>query len=234
MALNELSPVVQRTLADEATERLRSAIRSGTLEPGSRLVEHDLAQRLGMSRIPVREAMQRLAEEGIVIKEPHRGSFVYLPTIKDIEEIASLRAVLEEFVVERVIERWRDEYEPLLRGIVEQMSLAQAHDDHQRMYQTDNDFHSTLWKIADHGILLEIASSLRARISLFLYEAIALNLGTHEYDVNVGGHERLIEMLKTGDLQAAKVHITEHIMTAKDRILHCWAERYPSRLDSGS
>ncbi|MHB1295374.1 MAG: GntR family transcriptional regulator [Anaerolineae bacterium] len=230
MALNDLSRVVQRTLTDEATERLRSAIRNGTLEPGSRLVEQDLAQRLGMSRIPIREAMQRLVEEGIVIKEPHRGSFVYLPSVKDIEEIASLRAVLEEFVVERVIVRWNDECEAQLRAIVEQMALAQRDHDHQRMYHTDNEFHGTLWKIADHSILLEIASSLRGRISLFLYEAIALNLGSDEYDVNVAGHQRLIEMLKRGDLQAAKVHITDHIMTAKGRILHCWAQRYPSRL----
>jgi DNA-binding GntR family transcriptional regulator len=63
--LSLLSPVSQRTLSDEAAERLRSAIRDGTLPPGTRLVERELARRLGVSRIPVREAIQQLVEEGL-------------------------------------------------------------------------------------------------------------------------------------------------------------------------
>ena len=101
-AAMKLIPVEQRTLGDEAADRLRTAIRSGNLRPGERLVERDLAERLGMSRIPIREAIHRLAEEGLVRKLTHRGTFVYAPTLAEIEEISSLRVVLERFVVERV------------------------------------------------------------------------------------------------------------------------------------
>ena len=73
----DLTPVEQRTLSDEAADKLRAAIRSGTLLPGAKLVERDLADRLGMSRIPIREAIQRLIEEGIVRKEPHRSSLSF-------------------------------------------------------------------------------------------------------------------------------------------------------------
>ena len=66
MNLSELSRVEQRTLCDEAADQLRNTIRNGLLRPGTRLVERNLAERLGMSRIPVREAIQRLVEEGLV------------------------------------------------------------------------------------------------------------------------------------------------------------------------
>jgi DNA-binding FadR family transcriptional regulator len=78
MDLMKLMPVEQRTLSEEAAERLRTAIRDGLLHPGMRLVERDLAERLGMSRIPVREAIGRLVEEGLVYKssmpQPHKRS----------------------------------------------------------------------------------------------------------------------------------------------------------------
>jgi DNA-binding GntR family transcriptional regulator len=95
MSFLELTPVEQRTLSDEAADRLRAAIRNGTLKPGMRLIERDLAERLGMSRIPIREAIQSLVEEGLAQKAPHRGAVVYIPTREEIEEISSLRVVLE-------------------------------------------------------------------------------------------------------------------------------------------
>ena len=124
-----LKPVSQRTLSDESTDRLRAAIRNGTLAPGARLVEQDLAEMLEVSRIPVREAIQRLVEEGLVNKVPHRGAFVYLPTRKEIEEISSLRVVLESFIVERAIERWQPEHELSLRQIVDEMRTAASQRD---------------------------------------------------------------------------------------------------------
>src|SRR5688500_796944 len=90
-----LRPVASRNLSDEVVDSLREAIRSGLLPPGVRLVERDIAARLGVSRIPVREAIQRLAEEGLVRKVAHRGTFVYSPSAAEIEQISSLRVVLE-------------------------------------------------------------------------------------------------------------------------------------------
>ncbi len=66
MGIAEFTPVIQRTLSDEAADRLRSAISRGVLAPGDRLIETELAGQLGMSWIPIREAIQKLAEEGLV------------------------------------------------------------------------------------------------------------------------------------------------------------------------
>jgi DNA-binding GntR family transcriptional regulator len=215
--LNPLSPVSQRTLGDEAAERLRNAIKSGVLPPGARLVERELAGRLGVSRIPIREAIQRLVEEGLVRKIPHRGTFVYTPSYEELEEIASLRVVLERFVVERVMARWQPHHEAQLRQIVQEMWQAASQGNRRRVSELDTQFHYTLWQIADHSILLEVVSSLRSRISRFLYEAtIALPL--LELEAHVAGHGVLIEVL-SGDVMVAKDAITKHILAAKGRIL---------------
>ncbi len=117
MPLTEVQPVKTRTFSEEVAERLREAIRNGSLGAGSRLVEQEVAEQLGVSRVPVREAIQMLVEEGMVRKAPHRGAYVYLPTAYEIEEISSLRVVLECFVVERVIQNWNRAHEERLRSI---------------------------------------------------------------------------------------------------------------------
>jgi DNA-binding GntR family transcriptional regulator len=173
---------------------------------------------LGVSRIPIREAIHRLDEEGLVKKIPHRGTFVYTLSPNELEEIASLRAALEEFVFERVIAHWQPHHETQLRQIVAEMRDAASQDNRQRVFELDNQFHHLLWQIADHRILLEVVSGLRSRISRFLYEA-TLALQPSELEVHVAGHEELVDLLRNGDVTAVKETSTKHILDAKDRIL---------------
>jgi DNA-binding GntR family transcriptional regulator len=224
MPLTEVPPLKTRTLAAEVAERLRDAIRNGSLGPGSRLVEQEVAEQLGVSRVPVREAIQMLVDEGMVRKSPHRGAFVFLPTRKEIDEISSLRVVLESFVVERVIENWNPNYEAALRTVVAAMRDGMREGNYQVMYEQDYAFHRTLWEIADHSILLEVVSSLRARLSRFLYEAASAL--SHEHAIrHVDSHDELIDILKRGDVSTAQAEITQHILAAKERILtYCQVE----------
>lgn len=218
MDLFELTPVEQRTLGDEAADRLRAAIRNGVLKPGTRLIERDLAERLGMSRIPIREAIQRLVEEGLARKLPHRGAQVYTPTRHEIEEICSLRVVLERFVAERVIERWRPGYEVELRQIVQSMRQAGSQQNLQEVYAQDYHFHHTLWQIANHSMMIEVLSTLRARISRFLYEANGA-LTSAELGMHIDSHDELIEILRSSNVPQAQDAFTRHVLGAKERIL---------------
>jgi len=213
-----------RTLTDEVAARLRDAIRSGELPAGTRLVEQETAERLGVSRVPVREAIQILVDEGLVRKSPRRGAYVYVPTRKEVDEIASLRLVLELMVVERAIERWNAADEAELRQIVAEMRKGMEADDPQRIYEQDVNYHRKLWEIADHEILLEIVSSLRARISRVLYESAATVASAERGDPaqmydHIYGHDMLIDILASGDVEAAKQEMTNHIMRGKQRIL---------------
>ena len=218
MGLLDLTPVKQRTLSDEAAHRLRTAIRNGVLRPGTRLVERDLAERLGMSRIPVREAIQRLVEEGLVQKSPHRGTFVYAPTKQGIEEISSMRVVLESFVAERAIAHWTDEVEVQLREIVEMMRTAAKRGDWQQIHECDYHFHGTLWALANHTVLLEVVSSLRSRINRFLFE-VSGALPASDMDQHIASHDHLIDTFKSGDVAKAQQEMTDHVHSATRRIM---------------
>jgi DNA-binding GntR family transcriptional regulator len=222
MVASDLSPVVQRTLSDEAAEKLRASIRHGTLAPGARLVERQIAEQLGMSRIPVREAIQKLIEEGLVTKTPHYGTLVYVPSEKEIEEISSLRVVLERFVVERVIVRWSPQHEATLRDFVDKMCHAADENDFRQLFEHDYSFHNTLWHIADHSLLLETVSGLRSRINRFLYEA-ATALTASPLEIYLKSHNDLIETIKSGDIYRAQGEITRHILSSKQRILAYYA-----------
>jgi DNA-binding GntR family transcriptional regulator len=216
--VTDLTPVQLKTLGNEVANRLRNAIRTGEFPLGTRLVERDLAERLGVSRIPVREAIQQLVEEGLVQKTPHRGTFVHSPTRSEIEEISSLRVALECFVIERVIVNWLPEHETRLRQIVATMRLAAARNDMQGLFEQDYLFHNTLWEIADHSLLLEVVSGLRARINRFLGEATAL-LPASQLDMHIDSHDDMIDIIKNGDIDKAKAEITNHVLGAKTRIL---------------
>lgn len=218
MGLTDLAPIKQRTLGDEAAQQLRTAIRNGVLRPGTRLVERDIANRLGMSRIPVREAIQRLVEEGLVEKSPHRGTFVYAPSRTEIEEISSLRQVLECFVVERAIANWSAEGEEELRSTVEMMRVAAQEGDWQQIHEGDYHFHSIIWEMANHSLLLEVVSGLRSRINRFLFE-VSSALPKADMANHIERHDELIDILKSGDVELAQKEITAHVLSATKRIL---------------
>lgn len=218
MTLEGMPVVKPRTMSAAVTDMLRAAIRNGTLPAGTRLVEQEVAERLGVSRVPVREAIQALVEEGLVRKSPHRGAYVYLASQTEIDEISSLRVVLEQFVIERVIERWNPEHEAHLRQITAGMRKAMQEGNYQGVYEQDYAYHYTLWQIADHAILMEVASSLRTRISRFLYEATSA-LPEDKANTHVDSHDVLLDLISAGDVQAAKAEVTRHVMDGKKRIL---------------
>ena len=221
----DLNPVRVQTMADQATDRLRNAIQRGSLPPGTQLVERELADKLGMSRVPVREAIHRLAEEGLVKKTAHRGSIVYLPSQREIEEITSVRIVLEQLVVERLLQRWTIQVEAELNAIVDEMRPATHLRDRRRLVELDAKFHAVTWRVADHNVLAEMIVSLRHRVTRLLFETFAL-MPDDGLSVTIDSHERLIDVFKHGNVAAAKEEISQHITAAKDRILSVYQATY--------
>ncbi len=100
----KLQPLADDSLTDRVAGRIRDAIHEGRYPPGARLVERTLAAELGVSHIPVREALVRLTDQGLVERAPRRGARVATLTPRELEELSSLRIVLERFVVTRVQE----------------------------------------------------------------------------------------------------------------------------------
>lgn len=205
-----MHPIAPRTMADEAAERLRAAISSGALPAGAQLVERELAMRLGMSRVPVREAIQRLTEEGLVRRSVNRGAFVHAPTREEVEGIVSLRVLLEGFVAERAAERWTAAVERELDAVVERMRRAAAAGDRAGLSQLDQAFHDALWAAADHPVLTETAAGLRKRIARLIEHSLAL-ARDDEVGAPVQSHVRLLEALRTRQPAEAAAAMKLHI-----------------------
>jgi len=216
MPLLEPLPEV-KNLSQKVFERVREAILSGELAPGSRLVERRLAEDLDVSHIPVREALARLADEGLVDRNARRGSWVASLTVAELEEISSLRVVLEQFVAVRVQERWSSEAEEQLRAIVGAMQSAAALGDVEELRHQDRIFHETLWELAEHATLIELAARLRGRINSVL-RAATLALSRDELEAHAVSHNELLDAIASGVPRRARRAMEVHITTATRRV----------------
>jgi DNA-binding GntR family transcriptional regulator len=212
-----LEPVNEKSLADRVVDQLRDAITDGRYAPGDRLVERRLAGDLGVSHIPVREALTRLAEEGLVERLPRRGSRVAAIDAKGLEELSGLRVRLEQYVVERAMDHWTPKAERALREIVAQMEQAAKRGDTRRLYALDVRFHEQLWGLTDHAILIELVSQLRGRISGFLRAATAA-LEPRALRSHAASHGLLVDAIASGDTARARAAMAAHVEEAAERI----------------
>jgi len=212
-----LRPLRETLFADRAAEQIRDAIRHGRYKPGERLVERRLAAELGISHIPIREAFARLEDEGLVERLPRRGARVAVLSLLELEELTSLRTVLEQFVVVRVQERLTPKSEAELRRIVGRMVVAAERHDVERVFDLDRQLHARLWALAEHSILLDVVTHLRARLDALLREA-TLRRPAAEMQVHAQAHVDLLESIASGDPERARSTMAAHVQDAADRL----------------
>lgn len=205
-----------RNVAEQVADELRTAIQAGELAPGERLVERRIAARLGVSHIPVREALTRLAEERLIVREPRRGARVAELTATDLEDLSSLRIVLEQFMAVRVQERWDATSAARLTAIVDAMAAAGT-GDVAEMLRQDRLFHDALGELAEHRFLTETLAQLRGRIAGFLHAANAA-LDPAEQSEHVRSHRDIVDAIACGDPDRVRAVVAEHVTRAAQRI----------------
>jgi DNA-binding GntR family transcriptional regulator len=210
----EQTPV---SVAGRVADQLRDLIRDGAYAPGARLVERSLARELGTRHIPVREALARLAEEGLVVRLPRRGARVAELSPRLLQEISSVRVVLEQFVCRRVLERWTPSAHAELAGLARKMTAAAERGSTKTVGELDVRFHETLWRLADHALLLEVAAGLRGRIESFLRAANA-TLAPEDLRQHALAHVQLVEVLASRDEEAVAAAMRGHIEQAAGRV----------------
>jgi DNA-binding GntR family transcriptional regulator len=215
--VNVNDPLPDQSLSDAVVDRLRAAIWSGVYAPGDRLVERRLAREFGISHIPLREALARLTEEGLVERLPRRGARVASLTPRMLEEVSSLRVVLEQFVVRRLKDRFTPEAHAELQVIVDWMVEAAEQHDLVRVHELDQQFHQRLWELTDHALLVELAAQMRSRTSHF-YRAAAASLGPDEVRRHADSHQQLLDVIASGDRRAAERAMQQHVEQAAQRI----------------
>ncbi|EFV14200.1 GntR family transcriptional regulator [Segniliparus rugosus] len=196
---DRIRPARRRGLADEVADRIREAVFSGVYQPGAQLREVELAEALGVSRGPVREALLRLEREGLVRGEWHRGTSVTAFSAEDLEELHSLREALERLAVEQAVARASDEGLQAVERAAERM--ARASDAHE-MVRCDIAFHDAVYAAARHRLLAEAWQSIRGRVHLFMLGR--MGAGVEGYLAHMPDeHRQLAAALRARDAEAA-------------------------------
>ncbi|UOX92513.1 GntR family transcriptional regulator [Amycolatopsis sp. FBCC-B4732] len=193
----QVAPARRRGLADEVADRVRDAIFGGVYAPGSALREVELAEALGVSRGPVREALLKLEREGLVRSEWHRGTTVTALSDADVAELDSLRAALEQLAVALVVER-----APGLAEVDAVVGRMERAADVHEMVRCDLAFHDAVYAAAGHRRLREAWEAIRSQVHLFLLTRIGVEAEGY-LDGIPAEHRELAEALRARDLDAA-------------------------------
>lgn len=216
-----------KPLRERVLDALREAIITGELKPGQPLVEMDLASQLGISRAPLREALQTLAREGLVETAPYRGSIVRHLTRTDIEELYSLRSVLETFAVQRLIALNASETVARLYEIFELMLETAQTGDLTKVNQIDRQFHDALIELSQHSLLSITWSGVSNRVR----QVMALrNQRNTDITTIAYNHLPIIRAIEQQNVELATTLIQKHVATSGDLLAENWDEPH----DSGS
>lgn len=211
-------------LREVVCESLRDAIRKGILKPGQRIMEIKLAEELGVSRTPVREAIRKLELEGYVVMMPRRGTYVADMSIRDINEIFEIRTALESLsnglAAEHITE---DELEHLQRLLVVIGGYIKEYEDGpdreaamDKIVKTDIEFHDLLYHAARNNRLVGIISNLRDQLTRFRTLSMSY---PGRLEATLDEHREIVETIANGDGRAARKAAVHHVENSEKTLL---------------
>jgi DNA-binding GntR family transcriptional regulator len=193
------SPIPQYTLADAVTARLREAIVTGQLAQGEKLAETALAAQMGVSRSPVREALHRLQLEGLVHSQPNHGSYVWEPTEADVDEIISLRVMIESLAAEWASPNLTDKDFIQLEEIIERQQQLIEAGDFLKLIHEDKHFHEYICDGAGHSRLMDWWQQIMSQWEALTYLRIQ-HRPTHVVPTVLTDHRAILDALRKRDL----------------------------------
>ncbi len=205
-----ISPIERVSLADNLVSRLREAVVAGELAGGEVLSEPSLARRYGVSRGPVREALQQLERERLVEFSGSGRTRVRDLTAADLEEIVSLRGALEGLAARLATPRWSAADSKRLTGLIAEQEAARTLGDLNRL---DLDLHEAVVRAAGHGRLLDAWLPLRPQIERWLATIFRQQqrLKLEPRTVTVANHRDLLRVFESGDPTAAEALCAAHV-----------------------
>ncbi len=211
LQMNEYLP-----LRDVVFQTLRQAILRGELKPGERLMEIHLAQKLGVSRTPVREAIRKLELEGLVEMIPRKGAIVSEITVSDLENVLEVRMALEELAVKRACKRITRRQLEELEQLSADFERALQGDDVGVYAQADVRFHDAIYLATGNIRLVQILNNLREQMYRYRMEYLK-DHQAHKYLVQ--DHEEIVWALQHRDERTALEATKRHIARQKEHIL---------------
>jgi DNA-binding GntR family transcriptional regulator len=204
-----------RTLSDDVATLIRRMILNGTLKPGERINQVQLAEKMEISRGPIREALRLLQNEGLIQHEANRGTFVSTLSSQDIYEIYTLRALLESEAARLASPNLSEKNFNKLEELIEELTEAVKENDLEREARIDITFHHTIVSASNHQRLIQMHQQLDTQVGA-MYFTVANNLPKRVGKL-VENHRLVIETLRSGDLQDIQKVISDHyLLTMRD------------------
>jgi len=200
------------SFAEEVADRIRQAIVDGDLGLGEAISERQLADRLGVSKTPVREALAQLRMEGLVRVYPQRGATVFTLSAREIRDICELRQALESAALRYALERNPAQLADGLAHLVDEMRLARAEADHRRYLSADTAYHEVFFQCCDNLYLQDTYSLHVGKIA-----ALRTHLARkpHHTERSFEEHCRMLDLVRTREIAACMSVLDGHIGRTK-------------------
>jgi DNA-binding GntR family transcriptional regulator len=193
-------------LREQVREQLEEFIIYGILPPGHHLVESRLAQQLGVSRIPLREALQRLSQDGWVELRPRQGAFVHRPSAKEVDDVFAVRTLVEAEAARLAARNATDGAVQTLRVLLEVGADTVGSDDERALLRANESFHEHVTQMADNLALTDIAALFGKRIRWY-FATVVTARSSHSWEE----HGELTDAIEARDPQRAADVMRRHI-----------------------
>lgn len=223
MTYQSLAPTEDcRPIRDIAYEQLKHAIITGEIPAGSRIVETAYAEKLHISRTPLREALRKLERDGLVEYVLHRGVLVRAFTINDIDEIFTIRNAMMMLLLPSIVANVNEDALQKLRAILRDMDLAQEKADADQLAVLNRAFHSTIEHLSDKLRILRVIDSQEdyiIRFSAMTIASIVRRSNAHQE------HHQMVELLEKRDLPGMMTLMQHHLEESKETCLQAITNR---------
>lgn len=219
MAREKLSPIRlegYQPLRDMVFKALMDAIMLGQLSPGERLLEVQLAEEMGVSRTPVREAIRRLELEGFVVMVPRKGAYVAGLSVADVEAVYEIRTALETLAVRLAAQRMVAEDYKQLDALAEKMRDTWQEGNVENWVELDAKFHELLYRFSRNDRLVQMMNNIMEQLSRYRIISLANVEVRHN---SLSEHEAVIEALRRHDSEAASAAAAQHIANTEQSLI---------------
>jgi DNA-binding GntR family transcriptional regulator len=185
-----------QTLREKILETIREAILKGTLKPGEKVAEPELAERFGISRTPIREAFRQLESEGYLTVIPRKGAVVTALSEQDVQEFYAIKSILEGYAAELAASKLTEKDIEKLQSINEKLKNLAAEGDVKSFFRVHNEFHDLFIRVAGNHKLAELITQLGMKFNRLRMASLSVQ---GRMNISVIEHEGLIEAFKNQD-----------------------------------
>lgn len=196
-------------LRDVVFNTLREAILKGELKPGERLMELQLASKLGVSRTPIREAIRMLELEGLAVTVPRKGAEVAKMTEKDMEDVLQIRRALDELAARLACDKVTQQQLKTIKAAAENFEESTRSRDVKKVAHADVAFHDAIYTAADNPKLMNMLNNLREQMYRYRVEYLK---DESAYPALIAEHQEIYEGLKSKDRDSVVRAMSRHVV----------------------